>query len=570
MKSSSPQRFRRRVLIVDDNPEDREMTRRLLAADRECANEVVEATSGEEAIDLLVREPFDAMVLDNHMPEMSGIDVLLALRERAIDLPVVLMTGTASGISSPMESLEAGALDYVVKDDVTSAILSRSLLSTQTRFRLRRDLAASRAAAAAAAEQEREARQKAELMLAEVAQARDRIAHLQELTATLAKTLTTAEVASAISSHSHVLAGADGGVISVVEEGRLRLVTAFGYTALDRERWSIIPMGAPVLLAEAARERRPLWIASRAELTQRFPILNTASATEGEGSWAGIPLEFEGRTLGALGLRFPAEVRLTDDDRVHVESCALQLGQALERARLYEESRSAAAFEQQLLAVVSHDLRTPLAAIMMASGLLSRPNLDASRLASISTRIRSSADRMAHLVDDLLDVTQRRLGRTLSMALSEVDIGETCREQIEELRQAFHGREITFEVRGNLQGTFDPRRIGQIVANLVRNALNHGAQKAPVSVKLVREGGDALLTVHNQGNPIPPEVRGRLFEPFVRGSGAQAKGVGLGLFIVREIALASRGSVSVDSGEGGTTFCVRLPLAAPLESVNES
>jgi phosphoserine phosphatase RsbU/P len=184
--------------------------------------------------------------------------------------------------------------------------------------------------------------------------------------------------------------------------------------------------------------------------------------------------------------------------------------------------------------------------------------------------IEQSARRMNEMIGTLLDFTRLRFQGSLPVAVEEIDLDEVVHGIVAELQAAHRRRAIELRASGNLRGRWDPGRIAQLLSNLAANALWHGALGSPVRVSLAGEGEAVLLTVSNRGPVIPPEVVDRLFEPFQQGtesSGNGRRGLGLGLFIVREIVRAHGGAIDVRSGDDLTTFAVTLPRTAPLTSV---
>jgi sigma-B regulation protein RsbU (phosphoserine phosphatase) len=179
-------------------------------------------------------------------------------------------------------------------------------------------------------------------------------------------------------------------------------------------------------------------------------------------------------------------------------------------------------------------------------------------------RISRAVARVQHLIGDLLDFTQARLGRGVSVRPGAVDLHKTVADGVAELRIAFAHRTIVHESAGPGQCVADPERIVQAIGNLVANALNHGPADGAVTVRTEGDANGFRLSVHNPGEPIPAALQARLFEPMVRGDpGSASKGVGLGLYIVRQIAQAHGGTVRVHSAAGsGTTFAIELPPAA--------
>ncbi|WP_035970864.1 sensor histidine kinase [Caballeronia grimmiae] len=220
-----------------------------------------------------------------------------------------------------------------------------------------------------------------------------------------------------------------------------------------------------------------------------------------------------------------------------------------------------------LSGVIAHDLRTPLGAIAMSAQFLVRSEALRDAETRAAGRIVSSAGIMAKMVSDLLDFAQVRMGGHLSISPARMSLSELCTDAVTELR-AFHPeRSIELDIKDTIDGHWDRDRVRQMISNLVENAVGHGAAEAPVKVSAVRSGAHVQLAVHNFGEPIPPVHQSSIFSPLTRLSkdgerSRRPNGIGLGLFIVMEIAEAHGGSVSVISDrEAGTTFTVSLPVA---------
>jgi signal transduction histidine kinase len=223
-------------------------------------------------------------------------------------------------------------------------------------------------------------------------------------------------------------------------------------------------------------------------------------------------------------------------------------------------------FEQQLIGIVSHDLRTPVSAILLgAAGLLRGDALSERQSRSVS-RIQSSAERANRMIRDLLDFTQARLAGGIRLERRVTDLHELVQGVLEEVEAAHAGREFRVSLGGDGRGEWDPDRLGQVVQNLVTNALKYSPGGTPVRIETHAEDGGVVLSVHNEGAPIPPEWLGRIFQPLQRASDEVDKagrGIGLGLYIVKQVVDAHGGTVSVEStAETGTTFTVRLPRHA--------
>jgi phosphoserine phosphatase RsbU/P len=228
---------------------------------------------------------------------------------------------------------------------------------------------------------------------------------------------------------------------------------------------------------------------------------------------------------------------------------------------LAAESADRAGVAEQMIGIVSHDLRNPLSSIQMAAALLARGNLSDNHQRLVM-RIDRATSRAGHLIADLLDFTQARLGKGLPVALAPIDLHGLMAETVEELALAHPERRLEHERIGEGPCIADGSRLAQLVGNLVSNAVVYGTPGTPVTVTSVIEPSSFSLTVHNQGQPIPPEALPRLFQPMTRGShtAGSNRSVGLGLFIVCEIAKAHRGRTLVRStDQEGTSFSAVFP-----------
>jgi PAS domain S-box-containing protein len=228
-----------------------------------------------------------------------------------------------------------------------------------------------------------------------------------------------------------------------------------------------------------------------------------------------------------------------------------------ERKRREIEAQRTARFREQFVGIVSHDLRNPLTAILTSAQLLQRYGELPERQARVVTRISSSADRMARMIDDLLDFARSKLGGGFPIQRRRMDLRQVCEQIVEELEFAWT-RSVPVDAQGDLWGNWDPDRIAQVISNLVGNALQHS--EGDVRVTLRSDDDSVVLETWNGGAPIPADVVPHLFEPGRRD--ARSSGLGLGLFIVQQIVLAHGGHMEVRSGADGTVFRVTLPRKA--------
>jgi signal transduction histidine kinase len=235
--------------------------------------------------------------------------------------------------------------------------------------------------------------------------------------------------------------------------------------------------------------------------------------------------------------------------------------------------------KEMFLAVLGHDLRTPLGAVLMSSqfmldsGGLVEPNL------TLTARIARSTRRMNQMVEDLLDFTRSQLGSGVPIVRAPMDMGKVVRQAVDEMEAARPDTLFQMSTAGDLCGPWDEARMSQVLTNLLGNAAQHGAADKPISVRTHGEARDVVVVVHNFGRVIPKSEIYGIFSPFKRlkaGVPAQrdSSNLGLGLFIADRIVKAHSGTIDVtSSADAGTFFTIRLPRdattpLAPLRSTS--
>lgn len=223
--------------------------------------------------------------------------------------------------------------------------------------------------------------------------------------------------------------------------------------------------------------------------------------------------------------------------------------------------------KETFLAVLGHDLRTPLGAIhTSAEFLLGTADLDEAERALVA-RIAGSATRSVTMVGDLLDFTRSRLGDGIPIARAEMDLGQVVRDVADEIALAHPACAIRVDARVQPRGQWDAARLRQAFGNLILNAVQHGAAGTPVTVDIQGTDGEVTVAVHNHGVVIPPEQLDGIFNPMKARREARTAAVrgptgslGLGLYIAERIVDAHDGRIDVESSEAhGTTFTVHLP-----------
>jgi signal transduction histidine kinase len=276
----------------------------------------------------------------------------------------------------------------------------------------------------------------------------------------------------------------------------------------------------------------------------------------------GVPLVVAGEIKGLLVVIQPTPTSSAKQDEWLLSALADQAAVALERARLGE----IAEFREQLMAVVGHDLRNPLNTIQMgAHVLLQREGLGELET-EVVRKITRSASQAERLIVQLLDLTRSRLGGGIPIDPKRFDLTDVCWQVVGETALAHADRPLDVEMRGDLMGVWDRDRTYQLLANLIGNAIQHGEPKSTIVLRIEGRETQVVIEVFNRGKPIPPETLPFIFDAFRKGrmeSQSQTRGLGLGLFIAKEIARSHGGTITATSTESdGTTFRVCFPRAA--------
>ena len=329
-------------------------------------------------------------------------------------------------------------------------------------------------------------------------------------------------------------------------------------------------VGDPTLLGRAAASRRPILVAtvppellrgsSQPEYREhlaRFPFASIMVA----------PILRGDRLLGTItSSRGPAYPPFTDDDLRLLGELADRAGAAILHATLYQEARAAVRVRDDFLSVAGHELRTPLAAVLLQLESLERQlRSDAADLPRIAARVgkaTASAVRLGDLIQELLDVSRITSGR-LRLDPEPLDLAQLVGDVVGKLADAaaLAGCELQVDLAAPVPGQWDRMRMEQVVGNLLANAIKYGAG-APIDVSLAASGDAAVLRVTDRGIGIEPRDLERIFGRFERAVSARHYGgFGLGLWIAREIVEAAGGAIAVASTPGqGATFTVTLPV----------
>jgi signal transduction histidine kinase len=273
----------------------------------------------------------------------------------------------------------------------------------------------------------------------------------------------------------------------------------------------------------------------------------------------------EYRALRACVLRLWRNAAETGGDRGQAVEEIARFNEGIDQAlaeSVKQYTRDVAISRDLFLGVLAHDLRGPLSIIDNSISLIAMPNAPAGTMPQAIERIRRSSKGMRSLINDLLDYTQTRSGHGLTVTPATCDLRETCEKALDAMQAKYPQQQFAVDLVGDLALQADERRLEQVLANLLNNAVRHGDQHAPISLTAHGDADTVLFSVTNQGRPIHPDLLPTIFEPLVQSVEADRSqsSIGLGLFIVREIVRGHQGAIDVESSEArGTVFTVKLP-----------
>jgi PAS domain S-box-containing protein len=288
------------------------------------------------------------------------------------------------------------------------------------------------------------------------------------------------------------------------------------------------------------------------------PVIYGAAST----SYLGVPLVATGGIVGAMTFSAAPGGRYTQRDLELAEELGRRAALGIDNARLYQQARDALRARDEFLIIAAHEVRGPLTSLHLAVQMLKRGKLSRDFQPKAFDIIEREAARLARFVDELLDLSRIREG-ALTFAFEDVNLGQVVQDVATQLGPDLirAGSSLSVAAESQVRGDWDRLRLEQVVSNLLLNAIKFGLGK-PISVSVSSRDRVAILSVRDRGIGIAPEMQDRIFKPFERGvSVRHFGGLGLGLYIVKNIAESLGGSVRVDSRlGGGATFIVELPM----------
>ena len=394
---------------------------------------------------------------------------------------------------------------------------------------------------------------------------------IQEITAAFSEAPTPSIVVEVMMSLGTKALGAAAALVHELNQAgdELDLVRSFGYPEELLAGYRQIPLAAKLPLAEVVRTGRPMFFKKREELDVPYPVLVREIIPF--ASSAVLPLQVEGRKLGALGMSFVEAQDFDEAERDFMVTLSRLCAQALERANLYEaaqraraEAESARRTRENLLAVVSHDLRNPLSAIATTATLLAKGDPlrePTGRTNKYGSNILRAAQRMDRLIVDLLDLAKIESGR-LVIEPQMHDVASIVKDSVDILAPVATGRglALTADVPSSDVRIFcDRERVLQVLSNFIGNALKFTSEGGAITVTAAEREGETTFSVADTGCGIAGDELPHIFDRYWQAKSAR-DGIGLGLSIAKGLVEAHGGRIWVESKIGqGTTFFFTLP-----------
>ncbi len=551
------------ILLVDDRPDN------LLALEailEPLGQNLIRASSGEEALKRLLKEDFHLILLVVQMPGMNGFDTAMQIkqREKTRDIPIIFLTAISREPHHALRGYSTGAVDYISKPfdpfilrakvSLFIEIFEKNMLLKQ-----QRELLAERLG-----ELEKEIAQR---KVAQAAlQERKAVVQLLQDVAVAANEATTVQDAFQVAVNE--VCGFAGWSLgrALVLDGR-GLVPASAWCSGDDENleeFRKVAHGLPTsdvgLSTSVLRERRPVW--GPVDFDGRAPRLKDAAAAAGIRSCFALPIRVGSDICGVLEFYSKDEISPDESLLEVAEPVGAQVGRVVERTRVEQEMRRLDAAKTEFIANAAHELRTPLVVIAGIPDALihHHQKMSAEELEQALATMKRQAERMRDLTNNLLDISRMDLGK-ISVEVSPVDLGPLV-EHVLTVAPSPDARKVEADISDGLKVMADSELLDQALTNLITNAYKYGAGTTRVAAKPDSEG--VLITVSDEGPGVPEEFVPHLFEPFARGpTTSSIAGSGLGLAITRRIVRSLGGEVWYEpKSPAGASFNIRM--TAPM------
>jgi signal transduction histidine kinase/CheY-like chemotaxis protein len=526
-----------RVLLVEDNDDDALLIRETLSG---TALEIERAERLSTALERLVQGRFDAVLLDLSLPDAFGLDTIDRVLSQASDVPIVVLTGLNDEVAA-VKAVERGAQDYLIKGQVDGHLLARSL-----RYAIQRHKA-----------EESLKKRNRELLV------------LRKISETILGSLDLKIVLEQILEQAMLSGSFDLGNIRLLDSSgdSLEVAVARGYrdpnNELSHRRLSRTTDAAQSSHFSGLVFEQPCI----EEHVQACSGLRTMKK-EGVESFVQVPVRAEGEVLGIIQLASRTPRRFNNEEVRLLETIGNQMGIAVQRAQLYEETRRQASelekankLQADFTAMIAHDLRSPLMNItgiaeVMIGGMFGSVSEEQKKWLS---RMQANGQSLIDLVSDFLDVSKLESGY-VEVKRERVDLSDLIQRTIENFRVLAHEKGISIRdaVDLSLPTVIDPRRMDQVLSNLISNAIKFAGDGGETEVgAALADATEVKVWVRDNGAGIPADEMHELFQKYRQGGNAKCssqKGTGLGLVICKMIVEAHGGKIWVKRAGTWRTF----------------
>jgi signal transduction histidine kinase/DNA-binding response OmpR family regulator len=562
---------RANILVVDDRPDKLLVYQTML---EDLGQNVLTATSGDEALKQVLEHDFALILLDVNMPGLDGLETaaLIRGRKKSAHTPIMLITSDYGDEPRIRKAYSLGAVDYI-SSPVVPEIL-RAKVNVFVELHLLAEQAKRQAQERIALVEEKAAREAAE-------RASRRLAFLAEASGALASSL---DLEATLRAFLGLVVPrlADVGLLSISAiDGQLdrhEMVWSSNDPEHPLLTASLLELGSPLLEEVAQRVRE----SGKPETIERDAANEAARIDLPRGlsvhTLMIVPLLVRGRRLGVLSLGLDAAERRFDADAVAmVADLATRGATVLDNALLFRKIQDEDQRKNEFLAMLAHELRNPLAPISNAVHILRVSETDPVKVAWARDLIGRQLKQLVRLVDDLLDVSRITRGK-IELKLETVDVAQVVAAAIETSRPNIDAQRHTLSLQLPVEGLAlrgDFARVAQILSNLVNNAAKYTPKGGRISLSAARDGDEVVFRIRDSGIGIPPEFIASIFDPFTQADRTLARshgGLGIGLTLVHRLVEMQQGRVSVRS-EGrnrGSEFTVRLPVATDADTSTEA
>ena len=545
-----------RILVVDDEEQVVAIFRDLLTQQ---GYEVTSSDNGDDAIAKVTAERFDLVLTDINLPGVDGLEVVRAAKAADKDTVVILITGYAS-TTTAIDALRQGAYDYITKPfDLweTNKAIERGLESRSLVVQNRRLIEQLEKA-------NTELQQHEEILRRKVERATDRMATLYEAGKAMSLSLSLQSTCDVVVAQAARITGAKACLLFLHDQASddFSAEAAFGIPE-DRFRQLRFSMG----IGYHGQVVQNAHAALVTDLGETVGVEDVLSALRANSAVI-VPLTSNEAVIGTITAvdREPGGEFSIDDQEV-LKMLASQATIAIQNAILYERTKELDRLKSEFVAVVSHEVRTPLTSIKGSLELLGDDRFH--KLPPPQRELlgicQANAERLITLINDILDFSKLESSK-LSLNIERVEVGHVVTEVTENIRSLAAGKGIEIDVRidpstGSVEA--DPMRIGQVATNLLGNAIKFSPEKGRIEIFASGDESQVTLSVKDYGRGISARDLNRLFQRFAQldsSTTRKAGGTGLGLVISKGIVEQHGGKIWVESAEGqGSTFSFSLP-----------